>query len=50
MGLFDKLFQGKQMDLNLFSKKMIVLAVSCNEGKEVDKFLSEISSVPTLLE
>lgn len=41
MGLLDKLFQGKQADLKTLSKKMIVLAISLNESKEINKFLPE---------
>lgn len=41
MGLFDKVFQGKQADLKTLGKKMIVLAISLNDSKEINKFLSE---------
>jgi hypothetical protein len=42
MGLFDKLFQNNQADLKTLSKKMIVLAISLNDSKEINKFLSEM--------
>lgn len=41
MGLFDRLLQGKQAELKILSRKLMVLAISLNDYKEIYEYLSE---------